>query len=283
VASVREHATVPYVIDGDGNCHVYVDAGADLDMALSIVVNAKTQRPGVCNAAESLLVHEAVAAEFLPITAAMLGAGDLSAILGADSPLATFIASAGGPGLAKAVSLGVAFAIINAMIAIALINARQLYASGRDGVWPAAVNRAMTALHRRFNSPWISCLVMGFATAAACLLKLDLLVMLTGTGIVVIYAGVSAAAIVGRINGTTGHGAYRMPLFPLAPVLALAALAAVIAADVFDPDVGRPSLIANVAVMLAAVAYYLVVLKRRGGWALRGEGGALLAAAQEET
>jgi glutamate-5-semialdehyde dehydrogenase len=66
IASVREHATVPYVIDGDGNCHVYVDAAADLDMALSIVVNAKTQRPGVCNAAESLLVHESVATEFLP-------------------------------------------------------------------------------------------------------------------------------------------------------------------------------------------------------------------------
>ncbi len=66
IASVREHATVPYVLDGDGNCHVYVDAAADLDMALSIVVNAKTQRPGVCNAAESLIVHEAVAAEFLP-------------------------------------------------------------------------------------------------------------------------------------------------------------------------------------------------------------------------
>ncbi len=66
IASVREHATVPVVIDGDGNCHVYVDAAADLDMALAIVVNAKTQRPGVCNAAESLLVHEAVAQEFLP-------------------------------------------------------------------------------------------------------------------------------------------------------------------------------------------------------------------------
>ncbi len=66
IASVREHATVPVVIDGDGNCHVYVDAAADLDMALSIVVNAKTQRPGVCNAAESLLVHDGVAAEFLP-------------------------------------------------------------------------------------------------------------------------------------------------------------------------------------------------------------------------
>jgi glutamate-5-semialdehyde dehydrogenase len=66
IASVRDHATVPYVIDGDGNCHVYVDAAADLDMALSIVVNAKTQRPGVCNAAESLVVHDAVAEEFLP-------------------------------------------------------------------------------------------------------------------------------------------------------------------------------------------------------------------------
>jgi glutamate-5-semialdehyde dehydrogenase len=66
ISAVLEHATVPYVIDGDGNCHVYVDAAADLDSALSILVNAKTQRPSVCNAAESLLVHEAVAAEFLP-------------------------------------------------------------------------------------------------------------------------------------------------------------------------------------------------------------------------
>ena len=65
VASLLEHATVPYVLDGDGNCHVYVDAAADLAMATDIVVNAKTQRPGVCNAAESLLVHRAVAGEFL--------------------------------------------------------------------------------------------------------------------------------------------------------------------------------------------------------------------------
>jgi len=73
VASIQEHATVPYVVDGIGNCHVYVDAAADLDMAESIVVNAKTQRPGVCNAAESLVVHRDVAAEFLPRIAAALG------------------------------------------------------------------------------------------------------------------------------------------------------------------------------------------------------------------
>jgi glutamate-5-semialdehyde dehydrogenase len=72
IASILEHATVPYVIDGDGNCHVYVDESADLEMALDIVVNAKMQRPSVCNAAESLLVHSAVVAEFLPRAAAAL-------------------------------------------------------------------------------------------------------------------------------------------------------------------------------------------------------------------
>jgi glutamate-5-semialdehyde dehydrogenase len=72
IKAVLENATVPYVIDGDGNCHVYVDESADLEMALSIVVNAKTQRPSVCNAAESLLVHESVASEFLPAAAAAL-------------------------------------------------------------------------------------------------------------------------------------------------------------------------------------------------------------------
>ena len=65
IAAVEADATVPTVIDGAGNCHVYVDAGADLDKALAIVVNAKVQRPGVCNAAETLLVHEAVADRFV--------------------------------------------------------------------------------------------------------------------------------------------------------------------------------------------------------------------------
>ena len=65
IQSILEHATVPFVIDGDGNCHVYVDRAADLDMAETILVNAKTQRPSVCNAAESLVLHADIAAEFL--------------------------------------------------------------------------------------------------------------------------------------------------------------------------------------------------------------------------
>jgi glutamate-5-semialdehyde dehydrogenase len=77
IRSILDNATVPYVIDGDGNCHVYVDATADLAMAADIVVNAKTQRPSVCNAAETLLVHEAAAGEFLPLVAARLAGVEL--------------------------------------------------------------------------------------------------------------------------------------------------------------------------------------------------------------
>lgn len=66
IRSVVENATVPVIETGAGNCHVYVAATADLAMAKRIVLNAKLQRPGVCNAAETLLVHEAVAARFLP-------------------------------------------------------------------------------------------------------------------------------------------------------------------------------------------------------------------------
>ncbi|WP_300645801.1 glutamate-5-semialdehyde dehydrogenase [Nocardioides sp.] len=66
IRAVVEESTVPVIETGVGNCHVYVDAAADLDKALAIVVNAKTHRPSVCNAAESLLVHADVAEAFLP-------------------------------------------------------------------------------------------------------------------------------------------------------------------------------------------------------------------------
>jgi glutamate-5-semialdehyde dehydrogenase len=70
--ALKQVATVPVIYAAAGNCHVYVHAEADLEMARHIVVNAKTQRPGVCNAAETLLVDEAVAAEFLPAALAEL-------------------------------------------------------------------------------------------------------------------------------------------------------------------------------------------------------------------
>ena len=69
IKSIVENATVPVIETGAGNCHLYVDDSADLDMALKIAINAKCSRPSVCNAIETLLVHASVAAKFLPMFA----------------------------------------------------------------------------------------------------------------------------------------------------------------------------------------------------------------------
>lgn len=76
IEDIIENATVPYVVDGAGNCHVYVDVAADLGKAARIVLNAKLSNPSVCNAAEKLLVHEAIAQRFLPgVAADLMAAG----------------------------------------------------------------------------------------------------------------------------------------------------------------------------------------------------------------
>src|SRR5207302_7754346 len=72
IRRVAAEATMPVLKHYLGNCHVYVDATADIEMAVKILVNAKHQRPSACNAAESLLVHEDIAAQFLPVAAKAL-------------------------------------------------------------------------------------------------------------------------------------------------------------------------------------------------------------------
>ena len=72
IKSVVKNATIPVIETGTGNCHIYVDESADFNMAIDIVLNAKTQRPGVCNAAEKLLIHENISKEFLPKVAKAL-------------------------------------------------------------------------------------------------------------------------------------------------------------------------------------------------------------------
>ena len=77
IRSVVDNAKVPVIETGAGNCHIYVDKAADIDMAADIVFNAKTSRPSVCNAAEKLLVHRAIADKALPVIAAKLQSGNV--------------------------------------------------------------------------------------------------------------------------------------------------------------------------------------------------------------
>ena len=92
IRAVVEQSTVPVIETGSGNCHVYVDASADLEAAVDIIVNAKTQRVGVCNAAETLLVHTDAAAAYLPSAAAALWGQDV--ILHADPAAGRILATA---------------------------------------------------------------------------------------------------------------------------------------------------------------------------------------------
>lgn len=73
IKTVVENSTIPVIETGTGNCHIYVDEFADFNMALSIIENAKTQRTGVCNACESLVVHKAIANQFIPLLVEKLG------------------------------------------------------------------------------------------------------------------------------------------------------------------------------------------------------------------
>jgi amino acid transporter len=205
-----------------------------------------------------------------PILGALIGAPSLAGLFGAEQPLPALAATLGGPQLSRILSLAVAVALFNAMIASALMGGRHLYSSGRDGVWPKGMSQALARLHPRFNSPWIATLTIGVTSLLWCLVRLDLLLILIGDGTAAIYLCMSLAALKGR-SGEAAHTPYRMPLFPWIPVLALIGLFALWAAHLLDAD-GRKGLLVSGVVAAAAAAYYQLALKRGGRWAHRGPG-----------
>ncbi len=177
-----------------------------------------------------------------PIAAVVLGAPDLRSLSASATPVATFIEQVGGRNLARLMSLGVALAVFNTMIAIALMAGRQLYATGRDGLWPRPVSQALAATHARWGSPWVATLVMGGTGLLSCLLDPHTLVLILGNSNVATYSGLCLAALRARRTGATGGAAWRMPAFPAPPLLGLLFLLAVVMFDLFDPA-GRVGLL----------------------------------------
>ena len=115
IASLVEHATVPYVLDGDGNCHLYVDGAADLTMAHDLAVNAKTHRFGVCNAVETILVHRAVAEAFLPRLGESLAAAGVE--IRADEPVRAVL-----PGAVPAIESDFETEFLAPVVAIGMVD-----------------------------------------------------------------------------------------------------------------------------------------------------------------
>ncbi|PLP60955.1 amino acid transporter [Mesorhizobium loti] len=209
-----------------------------------------------------------VAAELIPLTAVLLGSPDLSALLAAPAKIEYFLEARGGHTLTVVVSLAIAIAIFNAVIAIVLQASRLLFSSGRDKTWFGPINDAVASVHGTYASPWIATIVVSIAAAAACFIDLSLLLVVSGTSLVVIYALLCLAAVAGRRNGATSDGHYRMPLFPLPPILAFVALVYVAYQNWLDVAFGRPSLLATLAIVAVAAVYYVVFLARRADWTL---------------
>jgi len=212
----------------------------------------------------------AVVAEMIPVIAVLTGAPDLKTLLSSQNMFSDFIVATGGDTLNTIISGGIALAIINANIAFLVMVARQLFSSGRDHVWHDRINRSLLKVHRRYHSPWVATLICGFMASLGCLIPLNFLLVLTGTGIIVVYVSLCCAAIAGRKKSLTAHAAYRMPLFPWPPILALVALAYTVYANYLDPDVGRPSLVATLVMIILSILYYFFILRRKGSWKLCG-------------
>jgi glutamate-5-semialdehyde dehydrogenase len=160
INAVVEQSTVPVIETGIGNCHVYVDSSADLDMAVRIVVNSKTQRVSVCNSAETVLVHEDIAAEFLPLLFAQFAArgvtvhGDAAVVAAAAESDCQHVQATDDDWGAEYYSLDIAAAIVPSLDA-ALDHIRR-WSTGHTEAIVASDTHAI----RRFTSELDSAVVM---------------------------------------------------------------------------------------------------------------------------
>jgi fructoselysine transporter len=200
-----------------------------------------------------------------PVVMMVMSARDLPAVLASPAPFATYLVRTGGPTIGVLVSLGVIAAIFNNLIAVSLGLSRLFYATGRDKVWPAPVNRFLTLMHPRWRSPIAATLLLGVLSATACLAGERALVIIL-SGEVFSTLLISLAVLAGRRKGLVGEF-FRSPLFPLVPLFGLLVWIASAASDYLDPKAGRPSMFLLSAVFLGAVLYYLFRL-RPAGWSV---------------
>ena len=223
---------------------------------------ARRRMAGIIYAALGL----AAITQMPPMLGALGGARDLRAMLDAEAPIAAFVGQSGGALLGRPLDVAVAAAIFNAMIALVLSGARQLYASARDGSWPAGANRVLGRIHPRFRSPWAATLAVGLPGVCLCFVPTRFLLMVLADGNIAVYALLCAAVVAGRRSGRTARSQARMAFYPAAPVVGLVGTAGIAVASLLDPEIGRPGMLVVLALMLAGAAYWRLALRGAGRW-----------------
>ena len=209
-----------------------------------------------------------VAAEFIPLVAVLLGTPSLRGLVGAGNPMSWFLQARGGSVINDVVSIGIAIAIINAVLAIVLQMGRLVYSSARDRSWPDWLNRPLASVHPRLRTPATATLLMGVVGALLLwLVPFSVLLTATAASLLITYALVALAAFVGRVRGRTSRAVYRMPAWPAVP-LAMFAATGVVAYEQWIAD-WVPVVVA-VAIFAVGLPYYYLYLHPRRGerWTL---------------
>jgi amino acid transporter len=209
-----------------------------------------------------------VVAEFLPLVAVLLGTPSLPRLVGAADPMSYFLLARGGAAVNDIVSVGIAIAIINAVLAIMLQMGRLIYSSARDQSWPDWLNRPLGSVHPQLRTPVAATLLVGVIGALLLwLVPFSVMLTVTGASLLITYALVGLAAFIGRLHGRTSHAPYRMPAWPAVP-LAMVAATVVVGYETWTAD-WVPVVVA-VAIFAAGLPYYYLYLHPRRGdrWTL---------------
>lgn len=209
-----------------------------------------------------------VTAELVPLVAVLLGTPSVQGLLSADAPMTYFLQERGGPVVTTVVSLGIAIAVFNAVIAIMLQVARGLYSAARDRSWPDVVGRPLASVHPKLRTPIVATAVTAVVAAVVLwLVPFDVLLLGTASSLVVLYVLVGLAALVGRIRGRTSRATFRMRFWPVAPIALLAAMAVVVYQNLVANWV--PVVVALAVFGAGYVYYYGYIHPRRGDrWTL---------------
>jgi amino acid transporter len=199
-----------------------------------------------------------VGLELAAFLGAAFGAPDLKEFLGSSTPLTYVVEQRWGHTATTVLIVGAVIAFFNACLAITLQFARVLWASGRDGIWPSPVSKALQKLLPTTDAPWVATLVVGVCATILCFAS-DIVAVVTFVSVLTIsiYVFVGVTTIVSRQRDKGAQRTFRLPLYPLPPVLAI------LGAGLALSQQASKDLIAVVLIYGLGLAYYFFYLRSR--------------------
>lgn len=231
--------------------------GYDAAIAFAEETKGSTRTVGKAVLISCLL---AIVLELSAFLSAAVGAPSLHDLLASDTPLTYVVEQRFGHGAGTAVAIGAIIAFLNACLAITLQFARVLWASGRDGIWPSTVSRALETVLPTTQAPWVATLVVGFFAVVLCFAS-NLVAVVTFVSVLalLLYVFVGVAAISSRLRDRTSERPFRMPVWPIWPAVAVAGSIVALSQQTHQ------DLLIVVGLYAAGILYYALYLRPRSG------------------